>query len=356
MFMSKNAQKIGRETPVGSAAKLILGERMRIARKYLRRVCGGKRTREDVHQLRVATRRLGVALLMFKSVLRRRPRRELEKAAGKLRRACGDVRDCDVLSEVLNEHLKNGAGDFVATNSVSKSLRRRRLKAERKFEDEIVGYRSRFEEATRSLTGDLRRKKFSDEEAVRRPFHLLADRSVRRGLYEFRTTANAGLEHLDQMHALRIAAKHLRYAMEAAETCYPPEFGGELYRAVESVQSRLGHINDLRNLISIAARVAAMERKRKKKRVAQARSLRELLETWTAALGDAQRAFLDVFLGGERDTLDASFRSILDGVPPCQDGAAMVEKVDLLSRSIDLPVEMQTHGAAEIGAPQVNNL
>ncbi|MBI1827720.1 MAG: CHAD domain-containing protein [Planctomycetes bacterium] len=354
--MSKSAQKFSGDTPGGAAAKLVIGERMRVARKHLRRVCSKKRTCEDIHQLRVATRRLGVALSMFKFALRKNPRRAVEKANGKLRRACGDLRDCDVLSEILKSHFKDGAADSIAMDSIGKALCKSRAKADQSFNEEIVEFRSRFEDATKELTGDLRQKKFKDEDAARGPFKVLADRAVRRRLHEFRSAASAELEHLDQMHALRIAAKHLRYAMEAAETCYPPQFGGELYHGVESVQSRLGHINDLRNLIAIGARVAAKNQKRKSKGSKESRSLRELLETWTAALGEAQRTFLEAFLSGERDALDSSFRALLDGILPHCELRAVPEKVAPPSRSIELSVGAPPQEPADVCVPQVNNL
>jgi CHAD domain-containing protein len=71
---------------------------------------------------------------------------------------------------------------------------------------------------------------------------------LRDRLNRLRAAGAADLSDLDNLHQVRIAAKRLRYAMEALAACYPAEFRGSLYTRVENMQSELGLVNDLRNL------------------------------------------------------------------------------------------------------------
>jgi CHAD domain-containing protein len=47
------------------------------------------------------------------------------------------------------------------------------------------------------------------------------------------------------MHQFRIRGKKLRYAMELLPGAFPDEFRTRLYATIESMQDRLGEINDL---------------------------------------------------------------------------------------------------------------
>ena len=46
------------------------------------------------------------------------------------------------------------------------------------------------------------------------------------------------------LHAFRIQGKQVRYAMEIFAGAFPPEFREQLYPIVETLQDRLGAIND----------------------------------------------------------------------------------------------------------------
>src|SRR4051794_16426954 len=56
---------------------------------------------EYVHRLRVATRRAGAALKLYKELLPKKPARWLKRRLRKIRKAAGDARDLDVLSHRL---------------------------------------------------------------------------------------------------------------------------------------------------------------------------------------------------------------------------------------------------------------
>src|SRR5882672_9737277 len=87
-------------------------------------------TPEDVHQSRIATRRLRVALRLFGALLPPRAVARLGKELRWLAGALGEVRDLDVHTEALHEHLTSaGAAAAQELGSYELALRRERLAA-----------------------------------------------------------------------------------------------------------------------------------------------------------------------------------------------------------------------------------
>ena len=58
------------------------------------------------------------------------------------------------------------------------------------------------------------------------------------------STAESELKDIVALHAFRIQGKHVRYAMEIFAGAFDEAFRSELYPQVESLQERLGAIND----------------------------------------------------------------------------------------------------------------
>jgi CHAD domain-containing protein len=102
------------------------------------------------------------------------------------------------------------------------------------------------------------------------------------------------LSDLAEMHRLRIAAKRLRYVMEVFAGCYPAGFRGRLYSQVETIQSELGHINDLRHLRQTLAELRAevMSRGGLPGRAAAERIIRQIREERAEELRRRQAAFI----------------------------------------------------------------
>src|SRR5690242_19716355 len=90
------------ETPVVDAARRTLAARLAVVRHYLPLAAEhADKDIENVHQLRVATRRTAAALRMFAMCLPQKRAKTARKQLRRLRRAAGDARDWDVFLEML---------------------------------------------------------------------------------------------------------------------------------------------------------------------------------------------------------------------------------------------------------------
>src|SRR5258705_13081322 len=82
--------------PVAVAARAVIAAQLNVLERELGHARAG--TVEGVHQLRVATRRMRAALVMFRDVLPRRAAATLERELAALGRKVGAVRDLHVLA------------------------------------------------------------------------------------------------------------------------------------------------------------------------------------------------------------------------------------------------------------------
>jgi triphosphatase len=201
---------------------------------------------EDLHRMRVATRRMRAAWRLFGDAYRpRRARRyvaELRAVADRL----GAVRDLDVLSDGLAAYM----GGVSA--------------AERDALEPLVGaWRDRRESARRELVtlldGGGYRRFVADylgfvetEGAAARAIeatqpHRVRDTASSRiwGAYEQVRAYDSTLAWADlaTVHQLRIAGKRLRYALEFFREALGPETSG-LVAKVTTLQDHLGALND----------------------------------------------------------------------------------------------------------------
>lgn len=234
------------------AAKAVL-KRARPLLEEAEGVCAGKDL-ESVHRMRVATRRLSMALRLFEDVFPRHRVRSWEKRLRRLRRSLGKARDLDVQLAFLAEFLRQSnefLGGLAETEyrpgieRLVARLRRHRAARQRK----VVKAIHRFQK--QEVLPDLKRTAKDVRSACRSGE---ADgREVRRRARE------AILERLEDLlalepcvsqpdsiaehHAMRIAAKRLRYTLEV----FRPLYGASVARfvaAAQEAQQRLGDIHD----------------------------------------------------------------------------------------------------------------
>ncbi|HTT67793.1 MAG TPA: CHAD domain-containing protein [Gemmatimonadales bacterium] len=199
---------------------------------------------EAVHQMRVQVRRLRAALALFGSVVRP-PRRAGRPRLRWLARALGRVRDLDVVTELLEDrHLPHLEGvEAARLEDLLAALKERRWRAQQKLTASLE--RGRYARLERALRDFARRPRFvarGGEEAMAARhltdvIHREARRvSARPGMTERRPAA-------EDLHALRIGIKRLRYVLEFhAETC-GIAFDEER-RLTRLLQDCLGEIHD----------------------------------------------------------------------------------------------------------------
>jgi triphosphatase len=193
---------------------------------------------EELHDMRVATRRLRAALKLYKEALPKRAER-YERDLRFFARALGDVRDLDVhLERLAGEASKNGE----VLNEVFVALEERRTEARRHMLETLDS--NRYERFVASFSGTLRRGRSPSPP----PGSILevAPDLVRRRYKKVRKDARTltGDSPPEDLHDLRKKSKRLRYALEPLQGLYgkPAEGMVELLKAV---QDDLGDHQDL---------------------------------------------------------------------------------------------------------------
>src|SRR5687768_12107046 len=96
--------------PLAEAARLVLDARLQVVREYLGlALTDWEHSPENVHQLRVGTRRTGAALRIFATCVPEKKQRVARHELKRLRKAVGEARDWDVfLLNLADQIAKNG--------------------------------------------------------------------------------------------------------------------------------------------------------------------------------------------------------------------------------------------------------
>src|SRR5215218_2525620 len=186
---------------------------------------------EELHDMRVATRRLRAALKLYKKVLPRRAE-NYERDLRFFANALGEVRDLDMLLEKL-------AGK--ALEEIVAALEERRVEARRRMLEVLDS--NRYERFVASFTGTLRRGR---SPVPTGPILEVAPDLVRRRYMKVRKVVETLTEDSppEDFHGLRKKGKRLRYALEPLQGIYgkPAE---KMVDLLKDVQDDLGDNQDL---------------------------------------------------------------------------------------------------------------
>ncbi|HET9927441.1 MAG TPA: CHAD domain-containing protein, partial [Rubrobacter sp.] len=191
----------------------------------------------ELHDMRVATRRLRAALKLYSDVLPRRAERyerDLRWVAG----ALGEVRDLDVhLEELSEETSKNGE----VLEEVLALLRERRVEARRRMLEALDS--NRYERLIASFSGTLRRGRSPSPTG---PVLEAAPDLLRDRYKKVRKAANKLSEDSppEHFHDLRKKGKRLRYALEPLQEIYGKP-AQKMVKLLKKTQDDLGDHQDL---------------------------------------------------------------------------------------------------------------
>ncbi len=244
---SKWVQGVSGDTPLHDAATTILHPRLGAVADNLERAATDPDAPDNVHQLRVATRRAAAALDLLSPCLPDEHAQRVRKRLKRIRRAAGTARDADVHTNLLTR-LRKKADDEQkpVIDFLIRSLAARRAPAS----DDIRDI------ADRHPPKDIRRaaKKLLKAECPADAANLTmldaARDTIARLATEARRHGAADLSDPERLHELRIACKRLRYAMEVFACCFPPTFRDTLYPRLEEVQEALGAVNDCQQMVT----------------------------------------------------------------------------------------------------------
>jgi len=238
-----------RQTPDGVRGAAPAGEVIRRALsssvvRLLRHDPGVRigRDPEDVHQARVATRRLRSDLRTFRPLLQREWSEKLREELRWLGAELGRVRDAEVLRDRLAAAVERLPDeDRAAGREAVKPLETEVRSARRQL---LAGMRSpRYLDLVDHLLAAADAPKLA--EAARRPAVKVIPRLVRRPWRQLRKRARrVTVDSPDaQLHDLRIRAKRCRYAAEAAAPVAGKRAAG-LARSCANLQDLLGEWHD----------------------------------------------------------------------------------------------------------------
>lgn len=316
MAIAKWFPKLTAATPLRLAARTVLEARAEGVEHYLKFVKHRLgRDPEHVHQLRVATRRLAAALSIFKSCLGSQAHRRLRRAAKKLRRAAGAIRDLDVQQDLLRRRFEAaGRVPPIVVKLCNQELKRQRRSLENDLKLATHRWGDRF---LHSVKDNLAYLGARNHEAKPRAAKLVttARTILRKRLKQLLAAGRRDPHVLDNLHQLRIADKRLRYAMEVFAFCYPREFQHELYFEVERLQEDLGDINDLRNLKDTLRQVGN-ELRRHRRHTEGSEIVAPLLELSAEVerdLSQRQARFLQSWNAGKQLRFHERFENLLKG-------------------------------------------
>lgn len=254
---------------------------------------------EAVHDLRVASRRLGEPLMLLEEWIGRKASRRARRTLRKVRAAFRDVRDLDVMQHAL---VQGGNGDFFETDelaSLEGLLTRRRQRAMEKA-------RRRCERLEPIVLPEriLRACAPLDEPCESRD-RQLAD--VIREQVERRVGTVLGQDarknDRGDLHELRIAVKRLRYTLELSERVFARSEADAIDRLAEA-QDVLGHWNDCVTAAAAVARISVRRTRLATDHHWSSRLLRYAARQAEAA-GDARRKIIDLW-----PQLDAALRPL----------------------------------------------
>jgi triphosphatase len=191
---------------------------------------------EELHDMRVATRRLRAALKLYSDFLPKRAERyerDLRWVAG----ALGEVRDLDVHLEGLSEEAsRNGE----VLEEVVSLLRERRNEARRGMLEALDS--NRYERLIASFSATLRRGRSPTPTS---PILEVAPNLIRDRYKKVRKSANRLSEDSppEHYHDLRKKGKRLRYALEPLQEIYGKQ-AQKMVKLLKKIQDDLGDHQD----------------------------------------------------------------------------------------------------------------
>jgi CHAD domain-containing protein len=259
---------------------------------------------EYVHLLRVWTRRAAAALKLYAGLLPRRRTAWIKKQLKRLRRAANDARDCDVLARRLAEDRTHPEAESWTTK-----VRAQRAKAQKPIVaiNERLQRDARFDR--RGVTKLLRRVRPRGKHRQRpedQHFGGWARASLRPLVESFFAAVPADGRDMVAFHAFRIRSKELRYNMELLAGAFGPDFRDNLYPLVETLQDKLGALND-----QATAQTCLRKRIEEADSPTEAEHPQKLLAEEQARFEQMHQEFVNWFTPSLQQQLRAGFDSVL---------------------------------------------
>ncbi len=244
-----------------TAAGHVLSTRLDVVLHWLpRAVHEAEQDAENVHQLRVATRRADAALRIFRPCLPGKAYRNGRARLRTIRRAAGAARDWDVFLIELRQRAKTAKdSDLPGLDFLTGYAAGQRSAAQGGLEHVEIDSPQCFSDF---VAGTLEQLHECHEDGKTKLIDL-ARSLLAELMAELREKATSDLTDYEHLHKVRIAGKRLRYALEVFADCFAPPVRERLYPMVEEMQDLLGRANDSHvaagRLVELRSRVRGWE-------------------------------------------------------------------------------------------------
>jgi CHAD domain-containing protein len=197
---------------------------------------------DDIHDLRVASRRFRAALELLNPLATKTSKTELRKSVRKLTRILGGLRNID---EAQLFFQKRAPAIFPPGSALIRSLSELRSREKKQIGRVLKAFDHRtLDQQVREMVAELNLESIS----CGNRFSLLAyfsEVSIRQFLpiHQLHTVATAP-EHCAERHALRIAIKKWRYFLEAVAQILDRDYS-QILEQLRNYQGILGRMNDV---------------------------------------------------------------------------------------------------------------
>lgn len=245
---------------------------------------------DDLHDMRVAVRRLRVACRLFHKTLGKKRLEPFVRRLRQLGQDLGGVRDLDVFIAFVEDYGKACQGaDGIGIEALRAHLEQQREAPYAHLLTQLQGKRyAKFKDEFQAWLADASSPRKAGKRPVTQEAPRLLDR-YREGVlaYADRIDAHAAPETL---HALRIDCKRFRYTAEFFKGCYGRRIDW-LIKRMTAFQDMLGRHHDADvHIATVSEYIAGLDRRSSRQRRIQAE-----LEDLIASEREAQRACFDSF-------------------------------------------------------------
>lgn len=237
--IDKWVSKANADSPSGEVAWHALSLRLRNVIHYLPLAAHlADEDAEYVHHARVATRRAGAALAVFRDFVPPNKRKRMKHALKQIRKSMDEARDLDVFLE------RFGAAEEPAARSFYAKLEGQRRQAQMPIIQcaSPLLYNERLRRKVRRLVSKV--EKHAKKRLRWQPFGQWATEQLHQAWDEFIAAVPGDQPTAEQLHQFRIATKHFRYSQELLRNGLPGDVRKQVYSQTKQLQAQLGEIQD----------------------------------------------------------------------------------------------------------------
>ena len=218
---------------------------------YIRRIrlhyrgLAGRGLVEHLHQIRVSARRLRNALSIHKNLFTARQLKAWDKSIRQAVEVSSRARDLDVYIHFLNTYVRKPRSVFERWVLIAfiAALKKERRKLQTRIIQTLDDFKKRG--TLEDITRHLRRPLVGKKDSTQRKICKVARKKLLRRVKELMVFEPFVYQprKVQELHQMRLAAKHLRYTLDGFTPIYGPRLPVLIERVV-SFHRQLGDIHD----------------------------------------------------------------------------------------------------------------